>query len=379
MNLDQAAVKAITLAEAKRSNQSKRVALSLLIGTLISGAALYFALKNVPLNRLANYFASFNYLWLVPSVLLVVSCFVLRALRWQVILGSTRQIGFWRAYHPMMIGFLINCVLPGRVGEVARPIILQRREAVPFPTGLATVAAERVFDLGMLVTLFIAFYSVVRIDPHLSIPFGNYQLNHHTLTVILDGMLKLGLLLIAGIFLVSATRTRSLIIRLILALPAVFFFTGRRFQEKLRQRICQPVVRLVENVALGFALIRYPKKIAICILITAAIWFLHAVSYYTVALGSPGMQLSFAQISTMMIIICFFIALPSVPGYWGLWEAGGVFALALFGIPARDAAGFTLANHAVQMFPVMLMGLASVMATSINIWQLSYDREVLGK
>jgi uncharacterized protein (TIRG00374 family) len=377
MNLDQVTVQAITLEAAKRPNQSKRVALSLLAGTLISGAALYFALKNVPLNRLANYFASINYLWVLLSVLLVVLCFGLRALRWQVILGSTRQIGFWHAYHPMMIGFLINCVLPGRVGEVARPIILQRREAVPFSTGLATVAAERVFDIGMLVTIFIALYSVVRINPGLTIPFGDYQLNHDTLTAILDGMLKLGFLLIAGIVLVSVARTRTLIIRLILALPAVFFFTGRRFQQKIRQRVCQPIVRLVENVALGFALIRYPKKIVTCVLITAAIWFLHAVSYYTVALGSPGIQLSFAQISAMMIIICFFIALPSVPGFWGLWEAGGVFALALFGIPARDAAGFTLANHAIQMFPVMLMGLASVMATSINIWQLSYDREVL--
>jgi hypothetical protein len=74
----------------------------------------------------------------------------------------------------------------------------------------------------------------------------------------------------------------------------------------------------------------------------------------------------------MMVIICFVIALPSVPGFWGLWEAGGVFALMLFGVAEKDAAGFTLANHAVQMFPVILVGMLSAWINGINIMQVSY-------
>jgi uncharacterized membrane protein YbhN (UPF0104 family) len=92
------------------------------------------------------------------------------------------------------------------------------------------------------------------------------------------------------------------------------------------------------------------------------------------AQGCPGIELSFAEISAHMIIICFFIALPSVPGYWGIWEAGGVFALALFGVSSKDAAGYTLANHAIQIFPVMIVGLVSVMVTSVNILQVSYEK-----
>jgi hypothetical protein len=48
-----------------------------------------------------------------------------------------------------------------------------------------------------------------------------------------------------------------------------------------------------------------------------------------------------------------------------------VFALALFGISARDAAGFTLANHAVQMLPVIAVGMGSAVITGVNIWQVS--------
>ena len=61
----------------------------------------------------------------------------------------------------------------------------------------------------------------------------------------------------------------------------------------------------------------------------------------------------------MMVIICFFIALPSVPGYWGLWEAAGVFALSIFGIGKEQAAGFTLFNHAVQILPLIPAGCIS--------------------
>ena len=74
-----------------------------------------------------------------------------------------------------------------------------------------------------------------------------------------------------------------------------------------------------------------------------------------------------------MIIVCFFIALPSVPGFWGLWEAGGVFALSVFGVSVKDAAGYTLVNHAVQMFPVIFVGLASAIVTGINIRRLTRE------
>ncbi|MCD4805777.1 MAG: flippase-like domain-containing protein, partial [Desulfobacterales bacterium] len=76
-----------------------------------------------------------------------------------------------------------------------------------------------------------------------------------------------------------------------------------------------------------------------------------------------------------MIIICFFIALPSVPGFWGIWEAGGIFALSLFGISAKEAAGFTLANHAIQIFPVIIIGVISAMLSGVDTLQILKERK----
>jgi hypothetical protein len=93
------------------------------------------------------------------------------------------------------------------------------------------------------------------------------------------------------------------------------------------------------------------------------------------ALGSPGIHLGLREIAVVMTIICFVIAIPSVPGYWGIWEAGGVFALSLFGVGQQEAAGFTLVNHAVQMMPVILVGVGSAMVTGINIVHVSREAQ----
>jgi uncharacterized protein (TIRG00374 family) len=350
----------------------KNVILSLLFGIIISAAALYFAVRNVPFSELLAYLSSINYWWILPSAVTGILSFALRTYRWQIILKSAKSLSFWPAFHPLMIGFMLNCILPGRVGEVARPVILHKKENVPFSVGLATVAVERVFDLILLITLLACVLMFVPIDPNLNMTFGDYHLNRGTLMAISSGIVKMSLVLIAGIILVSIQKTRQLICQLILKFPTFLFFLSPTAINTLQQKLAMPAVRQIDNFASGFALIKQPKSIGLCLLISTAIWVLSALSYYIMAQGCPGINLSFLEIFAMMIIICFFIALPSAPGFWGLWEAGGIFALAIFGVTQEIAAGYTLANHAIQLFPVIIAGLASAMITSVNIWQVSY-------
>ena len=352
----------------------KNITISLIIGMTISALALYLTFRNVPVADLWVYLISINYFWIFPAVLVLLTSFVLRVFRWQVILESAGNVSFWQAFHPLMIGFMINCILPGRVGEIARPAVLQKKENIPFSTGLATVAAERLFDVSILLILFSILLATVPIDPNLDIVFGKYHLNRETLVTVGGGTFKLLILLMVGILMVSFDRTRTAINRSIMLIPYLFFFSKPEFKKKIQKKFCEPIVNVVENFTSGFALVKYPSKIFICFGLSIFIWALAAFSYYITAQGCPGIELSFTEISAHMIIICFFIALPSVPGYWGIWEAGGVFALVLFGVSSKDAAGYTLANHAIQIFPVMIVGLVSAMVTSVNILQVSYEK-----
>jgi len=353
----------------------KKVVISLSLGIVLSFAALYFSFKNVPFDELKSYMGAIDRFWAAISVLIVVLCFVLRAWRWQIIVGATRKIGFRQAFHPMMIGFMINCILPGRVGEVARPVILQKNERVPFSTGLATVAAERIFDFIFLIIFFALVLTTIEIDPDLDMVFGKFHLNRGTLISVGMGMGQLSIILIAGIVILTIEKSRRLVKKLIESIPAMLFWAGPAAGKKIKLKICTPLSGFVDHLSDGFELLKHPGKIGVCLGLSSLIWGLAAFSYYTMSLGCPGITLSFLEISGVMIIICFFIALPSVPGFWGLWEAGGIFALTLFGISTSHAAGYTLANHAVQMFPVILIGLGSAVATGINIMKVSYGKE----
>ena len=334
----------------------KKISITFAIGLIFSIATLYLAFRNVPLAELVNYLLSINYLWILPTAVLILISFVIRAVRWQLILGSHRHVSFRNAFHPLMIGFMVNCVLPGRVGEVARPAILKKKENVPITTGLATVVAERIFDMGILIILFVVLFAQMEIDPTLGIPFGDYTLNSETLKLVFKGLLRLSILLLVAIALISLQPIRQAIEWCIKSIPVLFFFAGPKLKDKLHKRIAIPLLAMVDNIATGFILLKQPVRMVVCLLLSIVIWALHAFSYYIFALGCPGIGLTFIELTAVMIIICFFIALPSAPGYWGLWEAGGVFAMLLFGVSFKEAAGFTLANHAIQLIPVILSG-----------------------
>jgi glycosyltransferase 2 family protein len=344
----------------------KKIAVSLIFSVAISALALFFAFRNVPFPDLVNYIGSIDWAWVGFSLFFLCASFLIRVLRWQTIIKSAGPLTFWKAFHPMMIGFAVNCILPGRVGEAARPLILAQKGKIPFATTLGTVAVERLFDIIFLCLCLAALFFTVEMDPALDIPFGAYHLNRDVLETIAMGMMKLVALIFLGMALIIMRRTRAIISRVIngLMAPIFFLFPGLKKKGQTRSK-----PGIADNLAQGFAMIKSVKKTGVCIIYTAVIWFFSAMSIYVMSKGSPGIDLSFLEMAAVMVIICFFIALPSVPGFWGIWEAGGVFALALFGAPQTEAAGFILTNHAVQIFPVVIVGLISALITGINILQ----------
>lgn len=299
--------------------------------------------------------------------------YIIRALRWQIILGVSMPLQFSAVYHPLMIGFFVNLILPGRVGEIARPAILKKRENVPFSLGITTVGIERILDTITLVILFGWMTATVNIDPNLDVQILGYQLNKEVLNSIAATMLKISVILLCVILIMNIPAVQRLLINGILAIPAVFSPARRNWRGKVYQRFCLPLTEIIGSVTSGLHLIRHPKKLGICLFYSMLIWLLQSLAFYMITMDSPFIRLSFNQMTIVFVIICFFIMLPSVPGFWGIWEAGGVFGLALFGVEARAALGFSLTVHGVLLFPVLLAGLISAGLTSINIFRVSYQ------
>ena len=348
----------------------KKLIISLVVGVLISASTLYLAFRNVPLGQLIAYIGTINYWWIMPTIGMLFVTFLLRAYRWQLILKDVGAISYRQAFHPLMIAFMMNCVLPGRIGELARPVLLKRHHGIAVTSGLATVAAERVFDIFMLISLFAVVFTTITSQSALSQDYFGFHLSGEVLKSAALGMIRLSMAILGFIILLTIGTTRRWIVALVLS-------TGRFFAGLLPgarsgiDRITGFVIKIIDNFSNGLSMIRSPRRMLACAGLTIAIWAITALSYLVFAKGCPGFNLSLMEWITVMVVICFAIALPSAPGFWGLWEAGGLFALSLFGVGREDALGLILVNHAAQVFPVIAIGLVSALITSVNILHLS--------
>ena len=182
---------------------SKKLFTSLVIGSLVSALTLYLAFRNVPVRQLIAYLGTINYWWIVPTIALLITTFLLRTLRWRLLLKHIGPLTFRQAFHPLMIGFMMNCVLPGRVGELARPVLLKQRHGIAFSTGLATVAAERIFDIFMLILLFALVFTTISGRPDLESDYFGFHLNSTVLKSVALGMIRLSILLLVAIILLT--------------------------------------------------------------------------------------------------------------------------------------------------------------------------------
>ena len=354
----------------------KNVAIPMVAGILLSAAALYLAFHKVPFDDLLGYLGSINYWWILPTTGLILLSFVFRVFRWKIILKNTIRIGFWEAFHPLMIGFMMNCILPARIGEFARPALLKKSRGIPMVTGLATVATERVFDVIMMIALFALTFTSITAQPHLERNYLGLRLNSDTLLAVGWGMVRLSIALLVFIGLLTMGASRNLIKRIIAGTARVLSKAVPKF-ERITLGISRFCINIIDNFSDGVSMVRQPASLLACLLLTVLIWGITVFSYVVFAKGCPGVNLTWPQLTTVMVVVCFFIALPSVPGFWGLWEAAGVFALSLFGILEKDALGFTLVNHAAQIFPVIFAGLISALITSANIWQISRNHRTM--
>jgi glycosyltransferase 2 family protein len=266
---------------------------------------------------------------------------------------------------------MINSVLPARIGEIIRPAIIKKREKIPFSHAVTTLVTERILDAITLIALFVWMVGTVHIDPDMEVEVLGYNLSMAVLERAASALIVVSVVLGSLVIAMNIPAFQRLLKRGVKKIPGLFVFSGEAFQEKIRSRVCTALFSIIDNVVAGMSIVKFPKELLICVFYSSMIWLLQAVAFYITSFGAPLIDLTFSQVTTVFVIICFFIMLPSVPGFWGIWEAAGVFGLALFEVGAREALGFSLTIHVVLMVPVVLAGVISLGITGMEILRTS--------
>lgn len=320
--------------------------LKLLTGLAITAFFLYLSFRNVEVSQLLTGMARFRLRYLLPVLLLFFLSFWLRAIRWRYIVKHATDIRTYDSFEIIIIGFMVNNVLPVRIGEFARAYLLGKRQNISKSLSLATVALERLWD-GYTLVLFLAL-GLLFVD--------NVQ----------NWLIRLA-------FAAAALYTVVLVLMLLLNRFTERFthFVGRGTLI-FGERISNKIKELLFSFSQGLDLLRSKQDLAIVGLLSILVWLVFAVSIFGMIKGA-NLPLPFIATFSFLGILALGITIPSSPGYVGTIQYFSIIALGLWGIEKTTALGFSIIYHAITYFPVTVLGLWYLAKENLSVARLKGD------
>ena len=262
--------------------------------------------------------------WVLLSGGCILSTFILRTWRWSVLLRSAGYVvPRGMLFKCIMFGWLLNYLLPARVGDIARGVALKTTEKKPLGMSLSTIVLERVFDMLTLAFL-------------LALPATLFYQEQ---------------------FLWLEALAIGIAVALVLVLFIVYKFEGyivrvlkNRF-SKIKESICllkEGLDEMRKNTA----------AMALCFALSVPIWLFEISSIFFAAKAIGfDMPFLFAAVSGIAAFIAQ--ALPVTPAGIGIHEASITGILALLGVSTSVGVSIALVDHFARGLIIYIFGLIS--------------------
>lgn len=329
--------------------RSRARALQLALGTAVSGALLWLAFRDVHFADVVAHARTAHAGPLLLAVAVATSTFGIRVLRWLLLLrredGSAyAALPLW---HAVAMGFMGNNVLPFRAGELLRAFGAVKLAGARFTAAVSSIGMERVFDAIALVTLLAGSLAAGGAASDQMV--GGRSLND----VAVGGAVFCAVALAAaGLVVLLPDLTERLIRALV---PA------RGLAERL--------VGVVEGVRQGLASLRSPTRFAGVIGWSLGLWLWNGVSFW-LGFRAFDIEVGLAGALVMQALLAFGIAVPSTPGFVGVFEFVITTVLALYGVPHDRALAFAVTYHVTTFVPITLLGVYSLWRTPVALSDL---------
>ena len=295
----------------------------------LAAVLLYKALHGVDWMRVWRTVLAARWEYLAGASLVSVSSYVLRALRWRILLnaGASAPLRVSTVFRANMAGYLGNNVLPARAGEVIRSLIISSQSSLSRAYVLTTAVSERMMDAIVLVL------------------WGSLTLAQVTSKPPWMEAVARTMALVAGtaaLALMVLPHAEGLVQRLVRRLPV---------PPALKERM----KLMVEQILLAIRAFHHVGRFVKFAALTAAIWAADATSMMIAARGL-GLEMRFAAAVLLLTALGLGSALPSTPGYVGIYQFAAVTVLAAFGVTRDQALAYSLVTQALGYAVIAILG-----------------------
>ncbi len=296
---------------------------------VITGFFIWLFLQGTNFREVGRELTQANYWFIIPAVLVYFVGVWFRAWRWQLLLQPVGKTTAIRLFPVMIIAYMINDIIPGRVGIVARAYMGGDKANINKVTSAATIVME----------------------------------------IILDGLALLFLVMVVAPFVPWDPWAKILLLSVVaFTVLSVAFITFLAFGEDLSRRIFRPLKKLLPSswgdqlskwlarFVEGLRILRSPGRMIPVFMISLLAWLSETATYYFVSLA---FNLGLAYYSLLVVTAFASMAWALVvvsPGGLGAFDFVGKKALGVFAVSEGLATTYITVLHAVLILPVVLLG-----------------------
>jgi uncharacterized protein (TIRG00374 family) len=304
------------------------------LGIIISAACLAAIFYFIRPQEIIAAMKTARYGYLVLSASGIIAFLMIRAVRWRFMLNNAAP--WLTVFHIQNIGYLISTVLPLRLGDIARAVLIGNVPPITISRGISTMVVERVLDMLFIVTLLPFTLAGVEVLPDW----------------MRVGARASGIAAIAAItILILAANKRVLAVRIVYRILDYVPFMNT-----------QAWVARAENFLSGLDSLTHLKDGVVLLTLTIATWIPIILAYYATMLA-VNLQPSLLMAAFVVCAAAFSVALPSSPSQIGVFHAGVIAALQVWGQPEAASASFAFIYHALNSMILIVLGIIGIVGT----------------
>ncbi len=336
----------VSLTKTERyKKEIKRYRVIFAVGIVISVLSLVWVFSKIDLVLLMRTFKQIRFWWLIPMVLVYLANFIIRGLRWRIMLYPLKPISWRSASEVIVIGYMANNILPARLGEFVRAYVVGKKEGLSKAGALGSIAVERIFDGLVLVGIFAIMGLVSPFEPNSMDIIRNVGISAAFIFCI-----ALSLVLIARL-------RRSWIETLTTAIT-----------KNLSQKLSQNVKSVVSNILDAVLFLRVDKTLPLFLLLSILVWMIEG-SIFWMGLAAfnldPDPRIAYFTLG----FVNLGLLVPSAPAYVGIFQSCNALAFSFFDLSKNVALAYSITIHALMVVPITILGLFFINFYGMSLWR----------
>lgn len=320
-----------------------KLGISVAIGTLF----VWLAVRGVDWAGVKKVFSEVDLSIVVLYFFILTGIHLVRIIRWGLLLKPLGKIGFHRLFVVGSVGLLALTLLPMRLGEFARPMLISEKGDIRMSSALATVVVERVVDsLAVAILLLVLLFSL---EGTITIPV---EVRSWACVLVV-------LFLLLLVFLIMAYRYQEWTIQCF-----------RKLLRRLPEKATEKATSTLQSFFQGLKALPSARLVSGFLFLTVIYWVAAGSGILFVFGAFPGLnQLGWVEAFTVFCFLCVGQLIPAGPGMIGNFHYFAVIGLSLF-VPSdvlkTSGVAFAILVHALQLGMQIVFGLPLLFSKQIS-------------